>query len=77
MSPSPVAASGSTGEVGRYPADENGVLVMKPHEIANRSERAVGMQNAEQATARPAKGERLPDINDTNKRIAETVAQQK
>ena len=59
-------------------ADENGVLVMKPHEIAAAAERAIGMQKAEQTTlARLTKGERLPDINDTNKRIAEIMAQQK
>jgi regulator of RNase E activity RraA len=59
-------------------ADENGVLVMKPHEIAAAAERAVGMQKAEQTTlARLTKGERLPDINDTNKRIAEIVAKQR
>ena len=31
-------------------ADENGVLVMKPHEIAAAAERAVAMQQAEQTT---------------------------
>ena len=59
-------------------ADENGVLVMKPHDIEAAAERAVGMQKAEQTTlARLKNGERLPDINDTNKRIAEIVARQK
>jgi len=58
-------------------ADENGVLVMKPHEIAAAADRAVAMQKAEQTTlARITKGERLPDINDTNKRIAEIVKSQ-
>jgi len=56
-------------------ADENGVLVMKPHEIAEAADRAVAMQKAEQTTlARITKGERLPDINDTNKRIAEILS---
>jgi 4-hydroxy-4-methyl-2-oxoglutarate aldolase len=58
-------------------ADENGVLVMKPHEIAAAADRAVAMQKAEQTTlARITKGERLPDINDTNKRIAEITKSQ-
>ncbi|HUB15519.1 MAG TPA: RraA family protein [Acetobacteraceae bacterium] len=58
-------------------ADENGVLVMKPHEIAAAAERAVAMQQAEQTTlARLRNGEKLPDFNGTNQRIAEIVAQQ-
>ncbi|HUB47609.1 MAG TPA: RraA family protein [Acetobacteraceae bacterium] len=58
-------------------ADENGVLVMKPHEIAAAADRAVAMQKAEQTTlVRITKGERLPDINDTNKRIAEITKSQ-
>ena len=73
----------SCGGVGVEPgdailADENGVLVMKPHEIAAAADRAVAMQKAEQKTlARLVKGERLPDINDTNARIAAIVAGQK
>jgi 4-hydroxy-4-methyl-2-oxoglutarate aldolase len=55
-------------------ADENGVLVLKPGEIAEAAARAVGMQTAEKvALARVAAGERLPDINGTNARIAEIV----
>jgi len=56
-------------------ADENGVLVLKAHEIAAAAERAVAMQQAEKKTlARIASGERMPDINGTNARIAEIMA---
>jgi len=59
-------------------ADENGVLVMPPADIKEAAERAIGMQQAEKLSlARIAKGERLPDINGTNARIAEILAQQK
>jgi regulator of RNase E activity RraA len=59
-------------------ADENGVLVMAPHEIRAAAERAIGMQQAEKLSlARIAKGETLPDINGTNARIAEILAAQK
>jgi 4-hydroxy-4-methyl-2-oxoglutarate aldolase len=55
-------------------ADENGVLVLKPGEIAEAAARAVGMQNAEkESLKRVAAGERLPDINGTNARIAEIM----
>ena len=55
-------------------ADENGVLVLKPADIAEAAARAVGMQQAEKATlARVAKGEKLPDINGANARIAEIM----
>ena len=55
-------------------ADENGVLVLKPHEIAEAAAIAVGMQQAEKLMlARVAKGEKLPDINGTNARIAEIM----
>ena len=55
-------------------ADENGVLVLKPHEIADAASRAVGMQTAEkEMLKRVATGEKLPDINGTNARIAEIV----
>jgi 4-hydroxy-4-methyl-2-oxoglutarate aldolase len=59
-------------------ADENGVLVMPPSDIWSSAERAIAMQQAEKLSlARVAKGERLPDINGTNTRIAEILAQQK
>jgi regulator of RNase E activity RraA len=58
-------------------ADENGVLVLKPHEIAESAQRAVAMQTAEKTTfARLAKGEKLPEMNGTNARIAEILAAQ-
>jgi 4-hydroxy-4-methyl-2-oxoglutarate aldolase len=58
-------------------ADENGVLVMPPSDIAAAAERAIAMQDAEKLSlARVARGERLPDINGTNTRIAEILAQQ-
>ncbi len=58
-------------------ADENGVLVMPPADIKAAAERAIGMQQAEKSSlARIAKGERLPDINGTNARIAEILGKQ-
>jgi 4-hydroxy-4-methyl-2-oxoglutarate aldolase len=59
-------------------ADENGVLVLPPAEIRAAAERAIGMQQAEKLSlARVAKGERLPDLNGTNARIAEILEQQR
>lgn len=56
-------------------ADENGVLVMAPHEIRQAAECAIQMQQEEKLSlARVAKGEKLPDINGTNARIAEILA---
>lgn len=58
-------------------ADENGVLVMPPSDVKAAAERAIAMQQAEKLSlARIANGERLPDINGTNARIAEIIAQQ-
>lgn len=58
-------------------ADENGVLVLKAEEIAEAAERAIAMQVTEKITlARIAAGERMPDINGTNMRIAELLAAQ-
>lgn len=58
-------------------ADENGVLVMPQSDIKAAADRAIAMQDAEKLSlARVAKGERLPDINGTNTRIAEILAQQ-
>lgn len=59
-------------------ADENGVLVMKPHEITEAANRAIGMQQAEKKTlARITAGEKMPDINGTNARVAEILAAQR
>ncbi len=59
-------------------ADENGVLVLPPNDIKEAAERAIGMQQAEKVTlARVAKGEKLPEINGTNARIAEMLAKQR
>ena len=56
-------------------ADENGVLVMKPDEIQAAVAIAVDMQGEEKAMlARIANGEKMPDINGTNARIAAIVA---
>jgi regulator of RNase E activity RraA len=58
-------------------ADENGVLVLKAHEITEAAERAIGMQQNEQRTfARLSAGEKMPEINGTNARIAEILAAQ-
>lgn len=71
----PISCGGVAVEPGdAILADENGVLVLKPHEIAEAAARAVGMQTAEKAMLqRVANGERLPDINGTNARIAEIM----
>ena len=61
---------------GRVLADENGVLVIKLDEIRAAAERAIGMQQAEKGTLeRLARGERMPDINGTNARIREIMAE--
>jgi regulator of RNase E activity RraA len=58
-------------------ADENGVLVLKPHQIKEAAERAIAMQKAEgPRLAEVAKGHRLPDLNGTNARIREIMATQ-
>jgi regulator of RNase E activity RraA len=58
-------------------ADENGVLVLKAHEITEAAERAIGMQENEQKTfARLRAGEKMPEINGTNARVAEILAAQ-
>lgn len=71
----PIACGGVAVEPGdAILADENGVLVMRPHEIAEAASRAVEMQMAEkESLKRVANGERLPDINGTNARIAEIM----
>ena len=75
----PVACGGVTVTPGdAIFADENGVLVMKAHEITAAATRAIGMQEAEKKSlARIRAGERMPDINGTNARIAEILAAQK
>ncbi|MCC7347551.1 MAG: RraA family protein [Variibacter sp.] len=74
----PIACGGVPVEPGdAVLADENGVLVLKAHEITEAANRAIGMQNAEKKTlARIAAGESMPDINGTNARIAEILAAQ-
>jgi regulator of RNase E activity RraA len=74
----PISCGGVAVEPGdAVLADENGVLVMKAHEITASAERAIAMQEAEKGTlARLAAGERMPDINGTNARIAEIMATQ-
>lgn len=58
-------------------ADENGVLVLNPADITEAANRAIAMQKAEKTTlARVKAGERLPDINGTNARLAELLASQ-
>jgi regulator of RNase E activity RraA len=71
----PISCGGVAVEPGdAILADENGVLVLKPHEIEDAAARAVAMQAAEKdSLARVAKGEKLPDINGTNARIAEIM----
>jgi regulator of RNase E activity RraA len=75
----PVSCGGVAVEPGdAILADENGVLVLKPQEIAEAAARAVAMQEAEKRNLpRIAAGERLADINGTNTRIAEIMARQR
>ena len=58
-------------------ADENGVLVLKPSQIADAAPRAVAMQQAEgPRLAEVARGARLPELNGTNARLREILAEQ-
>ncbi len=58
-------------------ADENGVLVLPPHLAADAATRAIAMHKAEgPRLAEVARGARLPDLNGTNARLAEIVANQ-
>lgn len=58
-------------------ADENGILFLKREMIEETAKRGIVMQDDEgPRLQRVAKGERLPDINGTNKRIREIVAAQ-
>jgi regulator of RNase E activity RraA len=72
----PVSCGGVAVEPGdAILADENGVLVLKAHEITAAAERAIAMQDAEKKTlARISAGERMPDINGTNARLREIMA---
>jgi regulator of RNase E activity RraA len=74
----PISCGGVAVEPGdAILADENGVLVLKPQEIADAAARAVAMQQAEKVMLRRiAAGEKLADINGTSARIAEIVANQ-
>lgn len=59
-------------------ADENGVLVLKPEQIASAAQRAIEMQAAEgPRLAEVAKGARLSALNGTDARMAEILAAQK
>ncbi|HEY0420428.1 MAG TPA: RraA family protein [Acetobacteraceae bacterium] len=59
-------------------ADENGVLVLKPDQIADAAPRAIQMQADEKPRLdEVAKGARLPDLNGTNARLREIMAAQK
>jgi len=71
----PISCGGVAVEPGdAILADENGVLVLKPNEITEAAARAVGMQNEEKdVLKRVANGEKMPDINGTNARIAEIM----
>jgi 4-hydroxy-4-methyl-2-oxoglutarate aldolase len=58
-------------------ADENGVLVLKPDQIAEAAPRAIAMQAAEgPRLAEVAKGARLPELNGTNAKLRELLAAQ-
>ncbi len=59
-------------------ADENGVLVLDPAQIASAAKRAIEMQQAEgPRLAEVAKGARLPELNGTNAKLREILASQK
>jgi regulator of RNase E activity RraA len=58
-------------------ADENGILVLKPEQIADAAPRAIKMQADEGPRLKEvAAGARLPELNGTNKRLAEILAEQ-
>jgi regulator of RNase E activity RraA len=58
-------------------ADENGILVLKPEQIADAAPRAIQMQAAEgPRLAEVAKGARLPDLNGTNAKLRDLMAAQ-
>ena len=58
-------------------ADENGILVLKPDQIADAAPRAIEMQAAEGPRLKEvAAGARLPELNGTNARLAEILAAQ-
>lgn len=58
-------------------ADENGVLILKPHDIEWAAKKAIGMQDAEKARMpRITAGERLPELNGVNARLKEILAAQ-
>jgi 4-hydroxy-4-methyl-2-oxoglutarate aldolase len=59
-------------------ADENGVLVLKPAEIADAARRAIRMQADEgPRLAEVAKGAKLPELNGTNARLRDILAAQR
>ncbi len=58
-------------------ADENGVLILKPGQIRDAAPRAIAMQASEgPRLAEVAKGARLPELNGTNARLREIMAEQ-
>ena len=58
-------------------ADENGVLVLKPEQIADAAPRAMKMQADEGPRLKEvAAGARLPELNGTNKLVADILAAQ-
>ncbi|MSO77226.1 MAG: RraA family protein [Alphaproteobacteria bacterium] len=74
----PVQIGGAVVEPGdAILADENGVLVLKVPEAAAAAKRAIEMQAEEAAMLkRVAAGERMAEINGTNRRVAEILAAQ-
>jgi 4-hydroxy-4-methyl-2-oxoglutarate aldolase len=59
-------------------ADENGVLVLNPAEIADAARRAIQMQADEgPRLAEVAKGAKLPELNGTNARLRDILAAQR
>lgn len=74
----PISCGGVAVEPGdAILADENGILVLKPHQIEMAANRAIAMQDAEKVSlARVKKGEKLPDINGTNERIRAILTEQ-
>ena len=59
-------------------ADENGVLVLRPTQVAEAARRAIQMQAGEGARlAEVAHGAKLPELNGTNARIREILAAQR
>jgi regulator of RNase E activity RraA len=59
-------------------ADDNGVLVLRPDQVAPAARRAIALQEEERRNMDLLRaGARLSELNGTDRRLAEIVAQQR